>query len=76
MLPDKHAEVGRQQIQECLWPAINTNFTQGLSYLCLKFLQITYCRFSHWIVASTIFSYLKVTVHVSLYDVIIKENKN
>lgn len=36
---------------------------------CAKnFLQIMHCRNSHWIVASTILSYPKVTVYDSLYN--------
>ena len=36
---------------------------------CVKnFLQIMHCRTNHWIIASTILSYPKVTVYDSLFD--------
>ena len=38
---------------------------------CAKnFLQIMHCRSNHWIVASTILSYPRVTVYDSLYDTV------
>jgi len=33
-----------------------------------KFLYILHCRINHWIIASTILSYPKVTIYDSLFD--------
>jgi len=33
-----------------------------------KFLQILHCRTNHWIIASTILSYPKITIYDSLFD--------
>lgn len=42
-----------------------------ISARCAKnFLQILHCRTNHWIVASTILSYPRVTVYDSLYDTV------